>query len=764
MAVQDKSKQAMKAKLYCLFFLVMVLAMIYVSAQMYKVAVRESDKYQALANNQQFRSATVKANRGTIYDRNGQVLAQSVTVYTVFVDPRTFAERDKGVDTTIKEKKPSGEEVEYKVNREEFIVDTLSETLKMEPEDIRQRLYKNNAYQVVKTGVEKSEATYIMKEMARMGITSVGATPTAKRYYPQNDLAANVIGHLHYDGYGIYGLEAYYDDYLTGTDGKIISARDANGTEFQYKYKQSYEAKDGYTLYTNLDATIQYYTEKALESAVTSNAAKHKGSAIVMNCKTGQIIAMATDPDYDLNAPADIFDEKTAKALADIKNTSTDDAYKKARSDAWSLQWTNKAISSLYYPGSVFKVITGSAALEEDAISLSDTFYCNGSVKVSGQELHCWTTHGGHGSQGFVKAMTNSCNPAFVNIGQKLGKKSFCQYFEAYGLTEKTGIDLPAEASSIYVPYNRMSLLDLSVSSFGQANKITPIQMITAYAAVVNGGYLVTPYVVDKIVDSDGNVVKQFEPTVKRQVISEETSETMRQTLETVVTVNSGSNAYIKGYHIGGKSGTSQKLDENPKGDTYVSSYCAFYPADDPEIIMLVMVDEPTNGLYYGSAVAAPVVSEVFTEILPYLGYYAEYTEEELKDLEVSVPKIEDAAVEKAKSTANSLGFELEVIGKGGTVVKQVPSRGSKMPKGCKIIAYTEEDYEEEMVYVPDLTGYSLSKANKKLASLGLNLMPLGGAAQKAGAECSGVMNYKEQYVHKGTIIEAYFLINDETG
>lgn len=764
MAVQDKSKQAMKAKLYCLFFLAMVLAMIYVSAQMYKVAVRESEKYQALANSQQFRSATVKANRGTIYDRNGQVLAQSVTVYTVFVDPRTFAERDKGVDTTVKEEKSNGEEVEYKVNREEFIVDTLSETLDMEPEEIRQRLYKNNAYQVVKTGVEKSEATFILKEMARMGITSVGATPTAKRYYPQNDLAANVIGHLHYDGYGIYGLEAYYNDYLTGTDGKIISARDASGTEFQYKYKQSYDAKDGYTLYTNLDATIQYYTEKALESAVTSNAAKHKGSAIVMNCKTGQIIAMATDPDYNLNEPAEIFDEKTAKALADIKNTSTDEAYKEARSNAWNLQWTNKAISSLYFPGSVFKVITGSAALEEDAISLSDTFYCNGSVKVSGQELHCWITQGGHGSQGFVKAMTNSCNPAFVNIGQKLGAKAFCQYFEAYGLTEKTGIDLPAEASSIYVPYSRMSLLDLSVSSFGQANKITPIQMITAYAAVVNGGYLVTPYIVDKIVDSDGNVVKQFEPTIKRQVISEETSQTMRQTLESVVTVNSRSNAYIKGYHIGGKSGTSQKLDENPKGNTYVSSYCAFYPADDPEIIMLVMVDEPTNGLYYGSAVAAPVVSEVFTEILPYLGYYAEYTEEELEDLEVNVPKIEGATLEKAKNTARSLGFELEVIGNGDTVVKQVPSRGNKMPKGCRIIAYTEENYEEEMVYVPDLTGYSLSKANQKLASLGLNLMPLGGAAQKAGAECSGVMNYKEQYVQKGTIIEAYFLINDETG
>ena len=360
--------------------------------------------------------------------------------------------------------------------------------------------------------------------------------------------------------------------------------------------------------------------------------------------------------------------------------------------------------------------------------------------------------------------MTNSCNPAFVSIGQHLGAKLFCRYFEAFGLTEKTGIDLPAEANSLYVPYENMTPVSLASSSFGQTNKITPIQMICAYAAVVNGGNLVTPYVVDRIVDNDGNIIKQYTPTIKRQVISEETSQIMRQTLATVVSTNSGSNVYIKGYNIGGKSGTSQKLDENPEGNTYVSSYCAFYPADDPEIIMLVMVDEPTNGLYYGSAVAAPVVSEVFTEILPYLGYYAEYTEEELAELEVTVPDVEDADVSSAKATLESLGLNAEVIGNGGTVINQMPSHGSEMPKGCTVILYTEEDYEEKEVYVPDLTGYTLEEANETLAELGLNLRPLGGAAQKAGAECSGVMNYKEVYVKKGTIIEAYFLINDETG
>lgn len=734
----------MKRRLNLLVFVVMLAALIYVSVQMYNVAVRESDKYQALASSQQFRSTTVKANRGTIYDKNGQVLAQSVTVYTVYVDPRTYAERD--------------------TEKEDIIVYTLSSKLGIDADQVREKLYKDNAYQEVATGVEKSVATDIMNTMSAEGITSVGATPTAKRYYPQNDLAANVIGHLHYDGYGIYGLEAYYDEYLTGVDGKIISARDATGAEFQYKYKQSYDAQDGDSLYTNLDATIQYYTEKALESAVQANNPKNKACAIVMNCKTGAIYAMATETDYNLNDPSYIYDEKTSLALAGLEMSGDMEEYYNQRSLAWNLQWTNKAISSLYFPGSVFKVVTGSAALEENAISLSDTFYCDSETEVQGVIFHCWTTHGGHGTQNFVQAMTNSCNPAFVEIGQRLGAKLFCHYFDAFGLTQKTGIDLPAEAVSLYVPYESMTPVSLASSSFGQTNKITPIQMVCAYAAVVNGGNLVTPYVVDKIVDSDGNIVKQFAPTIKRQVISEETSAIMRQTLETVVTVNSGSNVYIKGYNIGGKSGTSQKLDENPEGNTYVSSYCAFYPADDPEIIMLVMVDEPTNGLYYGSAVAAPVVSEMFTEILPYLGYYAEYTEEELAELEVTVPDVEDATVESAKATLESIGLNADVVGDGETVVKQVPSHGNQMPKDSTVVLYTEEGTEEEMVYVPDLTGYTLKEANEELAELGLNLRPLGGAAQKAGAECSGVMNYKECYVPRGTIIEAYFLINDETG
>ena len=744
--VMEKSTASMKAKLFLIVFSIMLAVMVYISAVMYNVAVRESDKYQALANDQQFKTVTVAANRGSIYDRNGQVLAQSVTVYTVFVDPGTYRERDS--------------------DHENYICDTLAQYLDVEASEVREKLYKNNRYQVVAREVDKETATAIMTAMSDSGITSVGATPTAKRYYPHNDLAANVIGHLHYDGYGIYGLESYYDDYLTGVDGKIITAIDAFSREIQYKYKQSYDAQDGDSIYTNIDTTIQYYTEKALKSAVDLNRARNKGCAIVMECKTGKILAMATEPDYDLNAPAEIYDQNTAALLEALSATGNEEEYNEARSAAWNLQWTNKAISSLYFPGSVFKVVTASAALEERAISMLDEFYCSGSVTVvkGVPPIHCWTTSGGHGTQNFVQAMTNSCNPAFIAIGQKLGAKAFTDYFKAFGLTEKTGIDLPAETDSIFVPYSRMTTLDLATSSFGQTNKITPLQMITAYAAVINGGYLVTPYVVNKIVDADGNIVKEFTPTIKRQVISEETSALMRDTLETVVTTNQGSNVYIKGYDIGGKSGTSQKLDEPGGESKYVSSYCAFYPAEDPEIIMLVMVDDPSAGKYYGSAVAAPVVSEALEEILPYLGYYAEYSEEDIESLDVNVPSVINADVESAKATVEALGLTAEVIGNGDTVVRQVPTNSSAMPRGCSVVLYTEEDTEPEYVYVPDLTGKGLEYANEKLANLGLNLKPLGGAARKEGATCSGVMNYKDQYVEVGTIIEAYFITNDETG
>ncbi len=737
----------MKRRLLIPLVIVMAALLVYVAYVMYQVAIVDSAKYQALANSQQFKTTTISSTRGTIYDSNGQVLAQSVTVYTVYVDPTTYRDRDTA--------------------QKDLIVETLSEYLDVDEDVIEEKLNKDNAYQVIATEVDKTTATEILTIMSEAGITSVAATATTERYYPQDDLAANVIGHLHYDGYGIYGIEASYDDYLTGTDGAIVTAIDANGSEIQYKYKSSYDAVDGYSVYSTIDATIQYYVEEALANAVEANDPENGACAIVMNCKTGEILAMASSPTYNLNEPSVITDESLSAYLAGLSDTATDEEYSAALSEARYTQWTNKAISSLYFPGSVFKVVTGSAALEENAITLSDTFNCDGYITVMDTTYHCWSyaTSGAHGKQTFVEAMTNSCNPAFVQIGQLLGARAFCKYFEAFGLTQKTGIDLPAESNSLYIDSDSMTLVNLASSSFGQANKITPIQMICAFAAVINGGYLLTPYVVDKVVDSEGNIVMQNETTIKRQVISEETSETMREVLETVVNTNSGSNAYIKGYSIGGKSGTSQKLDEDSSGTTYVSSYVAFYPADDPEIIMLVMVDEPTNGLYYGSAVAAPVVVEALTEILPYLGYYAEYTEEDLEDMDVSVPYIRGSTVKQATSTLEALGLEIEVIGEGDTVIRQVPSSGSTMPTGGTVVVYTDEDYDVQYTTVPDISGCSLSEANRLLTKAGLNLLPLGGAAEKSGAVCTGTSNYSVgTTVEVGTIIEAYFVVNEDSG
>ncbi|MCD7804273.1 MAG: PASTA domain-containing protein [Oscillospiraceae bacterium] len=747
MAEQKKTTPKMKRRLMIPLLAIMMVALVYVTYTMYQVAIVDSETYQALANDQQFKTTTISANRGTIYDSNGQVLAQSVTVYTVYVDPRTFSERD--------------------TEQEDLIVETLSEYLDVDEDIIEEKLHKDNAYQVIATEVDKITATSILTIMSEAGVTSVGATATTERYYPQDDLAANVVGHLHYDGYGIYGIEASYDDYLTGTDGAIVTAIDANGSEIQYKYKQSYDAVDGNSVYSTIDATIQYYVEEALANAVEANDPENGACAIVMNCKTGAVYAMASSPTYNLNEPSVVTDESLSEYLAGLSDTATDEEYSAALSESLYTQWTNKAISSIYFPGSVFKVVTGSAALEENAITLSDTFYCSGTITVADTLYHCWSyaTSGAHGSQTFAEAMTNSCNPAFVQIGQKLGMEAFSKYFEAFGFTQKTGIDLPAESNSLYIDADSMTLVNLASSSFGQANKVTPIQMICAFAAVVNGGYLLTPYVVDKVVDAEGNIVMQNETTVKRQVISEETSETMREVLETVVNTNSGSNAYIKGYSIGGKSGTSQKLDEDSSGTTYVSSYVAFYPADDPEIIMLVMVDHPTNGLYYGSAVAAPVVVEALTDILPYLGYYAEYTEEDLEDMDVSVPYIRGSTVEQATATLEALGLEIEVIGEGDTVIRQVPSSGSTMPTGCTVVVYTDEDYDVQYTTVPDISGCSLSEANRLLTRAGLNLLPLGGAAEKSGAVCSGTSNYTVgTTVEVGTIIEAYFVVNEDSG
>lgn len=768
----DKPTTLMKRRLNLWINLLIIILIIYIVFSIFKTSVTESDKWRELADSQQLKSTVVQASRGTIYDSTDQVLAQSATMYTVYCDQVMLwddyvSKKDEKIeeykqlikDTNDAEKVMGYEEslAKLKTSQQCFddLVAFLAQTLEMDSEDIRKKIGdENSQYVILKKDIEKTVADKIEDYLTEEELDGVRCDPTTRRIYPQNELASNVIGHLNYDGDGIYGLEAYYDDYLAGVDGRVVTAKARNGTEIPYRYKQSYEAQDGDSLHLNIDVNIQYHLETALEKAVELHKPSERACGIIMNPKTGQVYAMATNYSYNPNSPAEVTDKSIASELAKMDKDSKE--YSEKRLNAWSVQWKNKAISELYFPGSVFKVITGSSALEEKAISLSDSFSCNTYIQVADHKIHCWSTRD-HGSQNLALSMLNSCNPAFVQIGQRLGAEKFSEYFEAYGLTEKTGIDLPSEVSSIYMPLSRMGTVELASSSFGQTNKITPIQMITAYSAVVNGGYLVTPQVVDKITDSNGNVVKDFDTEIKRQVISEETSKEMREILEGVVNGQPGSNCYIKGYRIGGKSGTSQKLDTD-NGETYVSSYCAFAPADDPEVIMLVMVDHPTGGEFYGSQVAAPICVEVFNDILPYLGLFPEYTEEELEKLQVSVPNVEFATIESATKTLENLDLEVKVKGDGGSVVKQIPT-GVSVERGSSVVLYTDESYKTNNVSVPNLQGLTREQAKAALESVGLNLSVEGSGADEDGAIASSDQNYAEgASVPEGTAVTVTFV------
>lgn len=713
-----------------------VLAMlVYMILGIYRVSVVEGEKWKNLANSQQLKSTVVTASRGSIYDANGNVLAQSSTVYTIFVDPvmlqQQLEARDDRIDElreAIKETKDPDDKKRYEdelgtalTSSETFdeLVEFLSVKLELDTVKVKKKLRDTSSqYVILKKEVDKTLRDEIDNELTKLKIDGVRGEPNTRRVYPQNSLAAHVIGHTNYDGSGLYGLEAKYDNYLSGVDGRVITAKDKDGNDIPYRYKQSYDAQDGNDLVLNIDINIQYMLEKSLEKAYREYSPAERICAIIMNPKTGQVYAMATCFGYDPNDPYVITDKVTLDMLSGMDPNSKQ--YEDAQMDAWNLQWKNKAVSELYYPGSVFKIITGSAALEEKKITTDEIFYCNSSIHVEDRDISCWT-NGDHGPQNLALAMTNSCNPAFIQIGLKLGAEDFIRYFDGFGYTELSGIDLPGEINSYTMPLSKMGLVELATSSFGQTNKITPIQMITGISAAVNGGYVVTPQVVNTIRDSNGNIVKKNEPVIKRQIISEETSATMRGILQEVVDSNPSSNCHIPGYKIGGKSGTSQKLDIHGGEELYVGSYCAFVPADDPELIMLALVDQPMGSKFYGSQVAAPICKKVLSEVLPYMGFFPVYTPEELANVSVTVPSVQYYTVEEARKTLAELGFEVKIKGEGDTVLRQTPS-SVKIEHGGSVVLYTDDKEEVEMVTVPGLEGLTREQAKEVLEYNGLNL------------------------------------------
>ena len=748
-----KLTQGMKKRILVILVALCIGVTGIVSGVLFKVSVIDSKELSAMATDQQQSSFDIKAKRGTIYDRNNKVLAQSATVWDVIISPGD-----------IEKNEPE--------NRE-FICKGISEILGTKYETLTEACKDTSSrYYVVKKKVDRSTVEKINNFVLKNNLNrySVYTVENSERSYPNGTLAASVLGFVNENEEG-YGIEAYYNSYLKGTDGRVITTTDAHGNAMPYDYSARYSAKDGNSLVLTIDETLQYYLEKNLEITVSQHKLANRSTGIIMNAKTGAIVAMATSPGFDPNDPSHVYFESDKLTLAKMSaDKKTEEEILAKRQEIWGKQWQNKAVSELYIPGSVFKMFTCASALEEEVVSLDSTFECSGIADVAGTKIRCWNI-GGHGVSNLTEAMIRSCNPAFIKIGQLLGVEKFSKYFEAFGFTEKTGIDLPGEADSLYVKESDMGIVELSSSAFGQTTKVTPIQMVTAAAAVVNGGKLVTPYVVDKIIDSDGNVVKSAQTVVRRQVISEETSATMRKILEDVVTANGGGNAYMSGYRIGGKSGTSEKIDDYNSGKTpelrYVATFCAIVPIDDPEYVMLVVCDEPTSGYIYGSAIGGAVVSAVFKEGLEYMGIYPQYTADELAQQDVTVPWVGGYNSIRAEAQLTAAGLKAEYIGStdGTEVTGQVPSAGTVKPSGSTVMLYMGDiplsDYR--MSTVPNVIGMTVEEANKALSEAGLNISITGAATGSEAKAVSQSVN-SGLVVYRGSVIEVNFLVNNETG
>ena len=575
------------------------------------------------------------------------------------------------------------------------------------------------------------------------------------RKYPYENFAASVIGFVNSDYVGSYGLESYYDDILSGTPGKLISAQDSWGQKMPFEYDELYSSQDGNSIVTTIDEGIQYFVEKHLELAVKEHSVQQRGACIAIDPNTGKILAMATKGDFDPNSYTSLPDsvkEEIQKLPEDEQGAAT--------TQAQYDMWRNKAISDPYEPGSVFKIITLAAALDSNTSTVGDRFVCVGYENVADRKISCWKTFG-HGDQSLAEAVQNSCNPAFIRIGFNMGIENFQNYFEAFGLTEKTDIDLPGEAASIY--HTKMTEMNLASSSFGQTFKVTPIQLISAVSAAVNGGDLYKPYLVEKVISADGSIVEEYEPTLVRQVISEATSKAVCQILETVVSDGSGRTAAVPGYKIGGKTGTSEKLDqldEEGKVKAYVSSFLGVAPADDPQIVILLLLDEAQMENPYGSVVAAPVVGAMLADILPYMGIEPNYTESELTAMSGKVKDVNGQLVHDAMTVLRLQGYSITIVGEGATVVAQSPEAGSQLTAGGTITLYTDESLIPKEIEVPDVAGMSVTEVNNAIIGAGLKLKLVGVSESATDQVAYSQTPAAGESVMPGTIIEVTFTID----
>ena len=729
------------------------------AVSLFRWQILRGEEMSTAALDQSLRSTTLSAMRGTIYDATGKVLAQSASVWTVVLEPAYFSEYDD----------PEA--------ARRTVASGLAAILGMDEEEVYERTQGNSYFVYLKRRVETSVRDEINEFLEAEGISSgVRLIEDYKRYYPYGTVASTVLGFTGTDGQGLEGLELQYDTQLRGTAGRLISSRNALGTDMPFEYEQYVEAQDGNNLVLTIDETVQSILEKYLAEGVDQFNVKNGAVAIMMDVDTGAILGLASTPTYDPNDPFTIYDQDLQAEIDALSGDEQDQAFNAAQLK----QWRNKAVSDTYIPGSVYKMCVYAMGLEEGVVTEQSTFTCDGSIQVEGYEdpISCWK-HTGHGLETFREGLYNSCNPWAIHVGQLLGGQTFAKYREAFGFTESTGIDLPGEAVTIY--HSVESLVntpsDLAVESFGQNFTITPLHMITAACAIANGGYLVTPHVVDRVVDQDGNIVETADTSYRRQVVSQETCDTIISILQENVDHGTATGGYVAGYRICGKTGTSEKVDkwneDRSKPMEYIASFCGFAPAEDPQYALLVFFDEPdddTNGGYNGgNAVAGPYFAKMMEEILPYLGVEAQYNEEEYANLDTTAPNVTGMTLEQAYAELEEAGLSYTVIGDESdssiTVSAQVPEAGGAVPKEGQVVLYTS-GYDEASTYVtvPSFLGYDVTNASYLASINGLQISVSGSSSSSATVTSQSVAEGEQ--VQQGTVITLTFVdnANAETG
>ena len=731
-----RANRIIQTRSFVLMILMGVVMFVLLFFRLFDLQITRHEELQGKAVNQQTRRTVVTANRGTIYDAGGNILAISSSAETIILSP---LEIDNAVNDTE-------DPVSW---TKESLAAGLAEILGKDASAIRKRMDNvKSQYEVIQLRADEDTAAKVRSYVDENKIAGVHLVADTKRYYPYGSLAAQVIGFVGDENTGLYGLEAYYEKELEGQSGLVISSKDQAENDMLYTYEQYFAAKNGSDLTLTLDTTIQYYLEKGIESMVDKFSAANGASGIVMDAKTGGILAMASYPNYDLNDFLTVSDQTLQERIERGESTVA---------DMQLLQWRNKALNDTYEPGSTFKILTLSAALEEGVVDKTTTVNCGGSVNISGYTIHC-SNKNGHGLPTLVQSVGNSCNPAFINYGLRIGSEKFYEYMRSFGLMNTTGIDLGGEAVGVFAADSSFTQLDLACYAFGQNFTVTPLALIAAQAACVNGGYLHTPYLVERITDSDGNVTYRHDDTPVRQVISEQTSATVRECLEYVVASGTGKNGQVAGYRVGGKTGTA---DKGQTGDVVVSFLC-FAPADDPQVIMLITMDTPSRatGTYVsGGNMVAPTASTVMAEILPYLGVEPSYSAEELLGMDTTVPNVTGMGVEEAKAKLKDRALSYKIVGDGETITDQTPAGGAIIPGKSSVILYVGEEKSMDKCVVPHLIGKTPSDANTTATAAGL-LIRFSGTT---GSESSSV-RVLSQSIDEGTEVEAGTVITVQLG